>query len=216
MTLVIRQAERADASFLAWVMLAATRAHALRGWFDVILDRPEEECLAFLRELAVTPTQSWWHYSRYLVAEKDGQPVAGLTAFRASDGYPLSGAALAEACAVFGWEKELPKMMERGSYIFTCTFSGGDDLWTTETVATLPAYRGQGISTALLRAALEQGRQKGFRQAQITVMIGNDSAERIYRKLGFTFEEKRSAAFEAATGVPGLRHGLCDLQNFTS
>jgi len=43
-------------------------------------------------------------------------------------------------------------------------------------------------------------------QAQITFLIGNDQAERAYANAGFEFAaERRSAEFEAATGVPGLR-----------
>ncbi len=212
MGIVIRPATPADANFLAWAMLASTRAPGSRGWFDIILERPEKECLEFLRELTLTPTHSWWHHSRFLVAEFNDIPVAALTAFRAGDGYPLSGAALAEACTAFGCgNPEVEQMWKRGSYVFTCTFNSGDDLWTIEHVATLPPYRGKGISTALLTEALSQGRQKGFLKAQITVLIGNTTAERVYARLGFSFEERRSAEYEAATGVPGLRHGICDL-----
>ena len=117
----VRSAESRDAGFLAWAILAATRSHVARGWFEVVLARPESVCLDFLRRLVLAETRSWWHYSRFYVAEVDGQPAAALCAFRAGDAYPLSGAAIAEVSKSFGWyEAEQKAMWARGSYIFTC------------------------------------------------------------------------------------------------
>ena len=92
----IRPAEPRDADFLAWVILAATRSHVAKGWFDIVLARPEPQCLEYLKRLAVTPARSWWHYSRFHVAEVDGNKAPRLCAFRAGDAYPLSAAAMGE------------------------------------------------------------------------------------------------------------------------
>ena len=90
----VRSAESRDAGFLAWAILAATRSHVARGWFDVLLARPESACLDFLRRLVLAETRSWWHYSRFYVAEVSKS---------------------------FGWdEAEQKAMWARGSYIFTC------------------------------------------------------------------------------------------------
>jgi hypothetical protein len=78
MTERIRPADPDDAPFLSWAMLTAARSHLPRGWFDIALKRTESECLAFLRALAVTQARSWWHYSRFHVAEVDGVPAAAL------------------------------------------------------------------------------------------------------------------------------------------
>src|SRR5690348_15097254 len=94
----IRPAREEDAAFLAWVILTASRGHLQRGWFDIALSESEEGCLEFLKRLCVTRSPSWWHYSRFLVAEVAGQqPVAALSAFRAGEAYPLSQAAMEEA-----------------------------------------------------------------------------------------------------------------------
>ena len=58
MTATIRRASDSDAEFIAWTILAAQRGHRPRGWFDIALDRPEPECLAFTRELARAPSRS--------------------------------------------------------------------------------------------------------------------------------------------------------------
>ena len=97
-------------------------------------------------------------------------------------------------------------MWQRGVYLFTCVMEANDDLWTIENVATLATHRGRGLAGMLIEHALDEGRQSGFAQAQITFLIDNDPAERAYAKAGFEFaEEKRSPAFAAAVGAPGLR-----------
>jgi translation initiation factor 4G len=102
-------------------------------------------------------------------------------------------------------EEEQATMWQRGAYLFTCAMESSDDLWTIENVATLHAHRGRGLAGLLLEHALEEGRQKGFGQAQITFLIGNDAAERAYAKAGFTFAgEKRHQDFAVAVGAPGL------------
>ena len=209
----LRPAEPQDADFLAWAILTAARSHLNRGWFDIVLNRPEDACLDYLRLLTLTQARSWWHSSRFLVAEVDGRAVAGLSAFRAGDAYPLSQAAMTEAAASLGWHQaEQAAMWQRGAYIFTCTMGGSDDLWAIENIATPPEYRGHGLAGALIGRALEMGRERGCGQAQITSFIGNDAAERAYLKAGFRFaEEKRHADFEAAAGVPGLHRFVRDL-----
>lgn len=203
----IRTAKSADADFLAWAILTASRSHRAKGWFDIALNCAEGVCLDYLRRLTLVPARSWCHYSRFLVAELHGVPAAALSAFRVGDGYSLSRQAMTEAAQEIGWnEGELQAMWQRGSYIFTCTLDADDHVWAIENVATLPAYRGHGLATELLGRAITEGRANGARDAQITFFIGNDAAERTYTKAGFKLkDEKRHPDFEAATGVPGLR-----------
>jgi ribosomal protein S18 acetylase RimI-like enzyme len=202
----IRPAQPTDATFLAWAMLCASRSHLPKGWFDIVLERPDADCIEFLRRLAVTQACSWWHYSRFHIAEVDGEPAATLCAFRAGDAYPLSVAAIAEVCYGFGWDSQTQNTMwSRGSYVFTCTFEDNDAAWTIENVATLPDHRKRGLAGALIRHVLRDGRAQGLDEAQITFLIGNDAAAGAYANAGFEFfGEKRSAEFAAATGAPGL------------
>jgi GNAT superfamily N-acetyltransferase len=204
---LIRAAGAEDAEFLAWTILAASRGHLGRGWFDIALNQPEGRCLEFLRQLSMTETRSWWHYSRFIVAEISGKPVAALSAFRASEAYPLSQAAMDEAAELVGLPAaERSAIWQRGAYIFLCALGGNDDCWTLENVATLPNYRRRGLTSALLDRAVEEGRYRSFREAQITFLIGNESAERAYISAGFHLaDEGRHPEFEAPAGTPGLR-----------
>jgi len=196
-----------DANFLAWVLLAASRGHLSRGWFDIALNAAESRCLEFLKHLATTQPPSWWHYSRFLVAAINAQPVAALSAFRAGEAYSLSQAAMSEVAEALALAPpEQAAIWRRGSYIFLCAMGGHDDCWTVENVAVLRAYRGRGLINALLSRALEDGAAQGLEQAQVTFAIGNEAAERAYAKAGFSFGgERRHPEFEAVAGAPGLR-----------
>jgi len=212
MNAIVREARKEDADFLAWAILTATRSHLEKGWFDAVLHGPDSARLDYLRRLTLTSARSWWHYSRFLVAEADGVPAAALSAFRAGDAYPLSQQAMTEVAQELAWgEGEQASMWQRGGYIFTCTLETDDNMWAIENIATLPGYRGRGLVGLLLERALADGRRSGARQAQITFMIGNDAAERAYAKAGFRFkDEKRNPDFEAASGAPGLRRCVRD------
>jgi translation initiation factor 4G len=203
---VIRPAGPEDARFLAIAMLAASRGQLQRGWYDIALGLPESGCLEFLARLSTTEAPSWWHHSHFWVAELDGAPVAALGAFGGGEAYSLSGAAMAEAGEALGLSaEEQAAAWERGSYLFLCAL-GSDEGWTIENVYTAPDHRGRGLAERLLERALDEGRKRGFREAQVTFFIGNEAAERAYRKAGFAFaEEKRQPDFEKVAGAPGMR-----------
>jgi hypothetical protein len=103
MAIRTRLARESDAPFLAWVILTAARSHREKGWFDIVLRRPERDCLEYLGRLTLTSTRSWWHSSRFRVAEVDGQAAGALCAFRAGDGYPLSQPAMVEVARSLAW-----------------------------------------------------------------------------------------------------------------
>jgi ribosomal protein S18 acetylase RimI-like enzyme len=204
--MVIREARDEDAPFIGWAILAATRSQMPRGWFDITLGLDEPGCLAFTTRLARAEARSWWHYSNFVIAENAGAPAAALCAFRAGDGYPRSQAAMTEVANHIGWgETELEAMWKRSAYLFSCTIDAGEDAWAIENVATTPRFRGQGVASALIVRALEIGRACGSRESQISMFIGNDAARRAYERAGFRLiDERRSAEFERACGVPGL------------
>jgi ribosomal protein S18 acetylase RimI-like enzyme len=116
-------------------------------------------------------------------------------------------------CApIVGSRAELLGLATICRYTFTCIMESDNDLWTIENVATMPAHRGRGLARALLEDALAEGRARGFTRAQITFLIGNDTAERVYARAGFTFDdERRHPAFEAAVGAAGLRRFVREL-----
>ncbi len=200
----IRSAGAEDADFIARNILAAQRGHLTRCAFEIALDRPEAECLAFLRRLSVARAPSWFHVSRFLIVEVEGEPAAALCAFPAAGTRAAVRAAIEEVAGESGMDAS--EIFSRQGPAADCWVQGGDGDWMLEYVASLSACRGRGLVQALIDRALAAGKAAGFARASISFLIGNEPAERCYAKAGFVFaEEKRDAAFEALTGAPGFR-----------
>ncbi|HWA29640.1 MAG TPA: GNAT family N-acetyltransferase [Rhizomicrobium sp.] len=206
MAVTIRPATPADAPFLGWACVMASRSQLERGWFEIVLQRDEDFCVAFATFLTLAKAKSWWHWSLFHVAEVDGVLASAMCGFGDGSVYEASYAAMAEAGDRMGIPKsEQAQFWPRGAWIVTPSTSE-KDAWTIENVATKPEFRGTGVSLALIEAELDVARKAGFKRAQISFFMGNDPAEKLYAKAGFKFaEEKHAADFEAATGVPGVR-----------
>jgi len=204
MTTIFRPATGDDAHFLGWVLVAAARGHLARGWFDIVLQRPEDFCVRFCAVLANAKARSWWHHSFFTVAEVDGAAAAAACAFPNPSPYYESNAAMTEASdATAIPEAEQQLLWPRGRFMMSAT-TGEDNCWTIENVATLSAYRGQDLARNLIKHMMEgMGDPK---RVQISFLIGNAPAEAAYRACGFDFAEDKTASdFETAMGVPGIR-----------
>jgi ribosomal protein S18 acetylase RimI-like enzyme len=213
MNIPIRPARPEDASFIAWLMLSAGRAHVKRGIWEVVLSEPEERCLSFFRHLVTTVKPHLFHYSCFLLAEAEGRPAAGLGAYDPANlGYGALSNALPEAFGKSGLRPRQKSESAETSRIVECVPFALEGVWVIESVATLPEFRRKGMADTLLDEAIELGRSKGFRRAQINMYIGNEPALRAYQKHGFRIlDEKRDAYFESAIGSPGMARLVRDL-----
>ncbi|HEY7547635.1 MAG TPA: ribosomal protein S18-alanine N-acetyltransferase [Blastocatellia bacterium] len=69
--------------------------------------------------------------------------------------------------------------------------------WTVEdemhvnNIATHPDYRRMGIGESLMDAAIEEGFRRGARHVLLEVRASNESAQLLYRKLGFSYVARR-------------------------
>ena len=207
MPTTIRPACADDADFIARTILLAQRGPFPRGWLDIALDRPESEVVDFIGRLATARAVSWWHVSKFLIAEVEGRPAAALCALPAEGTGATARAAIEEVATHSGLStSELFAIFQRGAYTRACWIQGGAGDWLIEHVAAQAAHRGRGLMQGLIAHALAAGRAAGFAQASITFVIGNDVAERCYARAGFRFaEEKRDTGFAAITGSPGFR-----------
>jgi len=205
MSLILRPAEPRDAEFLGWASVMAARSQLARGWFDIVLERDEAFVLEFAKYLALARARSWWHWSLFHVAEMDGVAASAMCGFGDESVYRVSGAAMAEASEKMGVGAEEQKhYWPRGAFIISAS-SGEAGAWTIENVATRPAFRGTGVTHALLEEELRVARAAGFRRAQVSFFMGNITAEKAYARAGFVFaEEKRARDLEAAMGIPGI------------
>jgi ribosomal protein S18 acetylase RimI-like enzyme len=206
-TVTIRPAREEDAPFLARMILMAGRAHVEKGIWEVILGGTEKEALAFLQAVATTTVPHLFHYSCYLIAEIDNNPVASLGGYDPQVmGYRALMQAIAEVITERRFSPEADNSAgERSEKILACLPQEIKEAWVIDSVATLPAFRCRGIAGKLIDAILERGRSRGFNRAQINLYIGNTPAQMTYARHGFTIqEERRDPYFEAAIGSPGM------------
>ncbi|HLH00484.1 MAG TPA: GNAT family N-acetyltransferase [Bryobacteraceae bacterium] len=207
----IRRGTSGDAPFLAWVMLAASRGHLARGLWDLIIGADETGCLEYLRRLAMAEPRSLCHYENFWIGEVNGQAASALCTFVAGDAaWELVGHAMASVQRDLGWTgADLAASQQRTAAVWDCfpPDTGAD--WAIESVATLPDFRRRGLVDALILQAIQEGVERGRSLAQITILIGNDAAQRAYEKAGFeVHDENSSPAFQALIGVPGFRRLL--------
>jgi ribosomal protein S18 acetylase RimI-like enzyme len=207
MSVKIRRGRADDADFLARVMMLASRGHMRRGVWDLIAGGSEENCLDYLRRLALAEPVSLCHYSSFIVAEHDGRAAAALCGFDPrAGGWQVLGDAMQNVQREVGWTPADEKASAaRTAPIWQCTFDALEGAWVIESVATLPEFRRRGLVDALIAEILGTGRGHGNRIAQLTILIGNHAAQRAYEKAGFRVrDEKRHRDFQAALGAPGF------------
>jgi ribosomal protein S18 acetylase RimI-like enzyme len=127
-------------------------------------------------------------------------------------GYPTLRKAIEEIAHKRGSSGLDPGAMKRSKGVLSCIPEDVEGAWVVESVATVPEFRRQGITSKLLEEMLERGRSLGFRRAQINIYIGNMPAQRLYEKYGFQImDEKRNPDFEKEIGSPGMARLLCNL-----
>lgn len=214
MDIQIRDAVAEDAPFLAWVMQTAARSHRPLGFWDLAFPGPDAPRLEYIAALVVADAKSFTHYSGFLVAEADGRPVAGLSAYDSTHkGMDALIGSLAATITSRGWSPEHQALLfARIAPASACMPESPPGVWVIEWVAATPAVRGKGVANALLRAILDRGRQAGYSRSQIGYLIGNTPAQTAYERVGFeTIDEKRHPAFEAAFGSPGIARMVLDL-----
>lgn len=207
MSVTIRNARADDAPFLARVMLMASRSHRPYGLWEEFVKRDEKDCLSFLQKIAVTKTPHLFHHDVFIVAEKDGQAVAGLSGYDpASHGMINFISILPEVCEELGWSKtDLKEASRRMRSYATCMSDEIPGVWVVESVAAMPEARRQGIMNLLLEEILSRGKSQGYEKSQISVLISNTPARRAYEKAGFRYvNEKRNPEFEAVYGDYGV------------
>jgi ribosomal protein S18 acetylase RimI-like enzyme len=208
----LRNTGRGDTRFLAWVIQEASRSHLEFGICDFLLPDARQR-LDFLDAVTWAPTCSFFHHSRFIVAESDGRPIGALSGYGGSGPYDLLDDAMEEASQNLNWPTGmLEEVAARFESIKEALPDSPDDHWIVEFFATFPEFRGRGVVSRLMQKILDTGREQGFRKAQIGCFMGNHSAQRVYEHAGFkVVEELRDPNWEAVLGCPGTLRMQMDL-----
>ena len=210
----IRRGGANDADFLAWVMLAASRAHLPRGVWDLLIGAEEAGCLHYLRHLAVAEPRSLCHYEAFWVADVDGEPAGALCGFEfRAGGWATVAQAMANVQRDLGWtDADRAAAQQRVTPVWACFLPDVGADWGIENVATRPEYRRRGLASALLDEVLREARERGCKLAQITTFIGNDGAQSVYERAGFRVsDEKRCHEMARVLNAPGFVRLLREL-----
>ena len=69
-----------------------------------------------------------------------------------------------------------------------------DDETPSFAIALYPAYRGQGIGTAMMKAMLALLKNQGYRQGSLAVQKAND-AVKLYRDVGFEIVDENAEEY---------------------
>ena len=67
-------------------------------------------------------------------------------------------------------------------------------------MAVAPEWRGRGVGSALLGAAIEWSRERGLHKLSLSVFPHNTAAIGLYRKFGFVDEGRRVKHYRRASG----------------
>ena len=212
MGIEIRAARPDDARFLAWAVVESARSHRPRGFWDLWIPDDGEMRIAFVEKPLLAERASYWHWTLFHIAEVDGRPGATLSGFDPSE-LVVPDAAVGAVMAANAWsEAEGAAAVARATPFFGCMHEPAPGAWIVESVATRPEARGRGLAAALVEHVLALGRRRGHREAQLSLMIGNTAAQRVYERAGFAIaDEKRDPALEAAIGCPGVAKMSCPL-----
>ncbi|MCC8189571.1 MAG: GNAT family N-acetyltransferase [Planctomycetes bacterium] len=79
----------------------------------------------------------------------------------------------------------LDALAERGVHLDRLLFEGVPGTYYLSSIGVHPAFRGQGIGTALMRAAEARGASLGFREASLLVAADKERARALYERLGY-------------------------------
>lgn len=203
---MIRPARATDVPLVAHVLEMAARAHLPKGSWDFVFEDAEDRRRG-LEVMAGGDVSSWCHRGLFHVAEVDGTPAAALCTYEAASlGDTSLAPAIAAAYESLGWAPErlaaLGTLMGAYLRVFPDSPPG---TWIVENVGTEPAFRRRGLVARLLDDALERGRRAGWKNAQISCLIGNTAARMAYEKAGFAcVEECCDDEFQAIVGAPGF------------
>lgn len=215
----LSEAEARDASFISIATVEAERAHTGIGIWDVLLSsdgikiQTETDTHAFiaLGEAIMNSPSSHLAIDNFsVIRSESGEAVACCSCYM----YPKSNLSstfdklrevLLRDC---GWTlEEYSKRRYLLSFLDT---SFPDDVpyggsWFIETVYTDASHRQKGLSSHLIRSAIEKGRQCGAPRCMLVVASGNDGARRLYEREGFVkIAEAYSAECMTQLKCPGF------------
>jgi ribosomal protein S18 acetylase RimI-like enzyme len=170
---IFRPAQKSDASNLAVLLDSAGRG--LVAWLWTTLRNPGQSILEVGRGRILTKTDSPSHFTKWTVAEIDGEIAGGLTGFVVPDADQTRDVS------------ELPEAYRLHLELEALAVG----TWYLMIVSVFPEHRGRGLGTALLAEAERLARRSGAHQISLLVESANAGALKLYLRCGFRERARR-------------------------
>lgn len=121
-------------------------------------------------------------YRSSFVAEMSHQPLGMMVAFPGADITRLGLSVVKHLPRALGWKA--PGFVARSLALAGCKEAEADEYYVGN-LGVLPAAQGKGLGKHLLLHADEQARTLGLKKCSLTVALGNQTAQRLYKRNGY-------------------------------
>ena len=185
MDITIRRAQPTEARPIAQFIMIAMNYECCQYFAG-----PEHTLADFedMMTALVARSDSQYSYLNTLVATHGSQVVGVCVSYDGAQLQALRRAFIDEALHRFGRDFSSMDDETKAGELYI------DSLCVAE------GYRGQGIASQLIQAAIARGRQMGTPAVGLLVDTGNPKAETLYKRIGFTLEG------ESSWGGHAMRH----------
>ena len=159
-TIIIREAQKADAELVADAVLMALggepKAHAL---YPIFLELAGREL-------------SQYSYRNALVATVEGEPAGAIVGYDGARLQELRAPLIALIQERLGEPFEIEEETSAGEFYI-------------DSLSVMPSFRGRGVGRALLAALRDKAFERGYERVGLLVDIDNPRAEKLYSSFGF-------------------------------
>lgn len=173
--MIIENASKADASFIADAIIAAVGPEITAGLAGD--NHTEKDVHDIFRRLAEREDSQYSYRNARVARNDDGEAMGVCVSYDGADLKRLRVPFFEEANSVLGWGLT-PEEIE------SLPGETSDDEFYLDTLMTLPGFRGRGVAKALISDASDKARRTG-KPLGLLCDIDNDRARRLYDSLGF-------------------------------
>lgn len=171
MEIKIREATKRDSRLIAEVI-------AMAIGFDLAEDYAGSKDVIKVMSEAAEREDSQYSYRNALIAVADGVPVGAIVGYDGAKLKELRDGSLAVIRKYHPDVEIKEDETEPGEFYL-------------DSLGVLPDYRGYGIATKLIDAAIQKASKDGHKRFGLLVDFENPKAERLYRSLGFEYVNDR-------------------------
>lgn len=204
----IRQAKAEDLSTLARLVYIAGEAHLNESIYDVMFPGPIEHKLETIENLL--NSWSWFHFSTFLVAEKEGKIAAAISGYSMAE---RGGPGLKDALTEIGWSpRDSWDVVARITPLLRVEPEHFKDAFVIEHAACFEEVGEDCPIDILIGAMIRKARESECAIAEFTFFSGDKKVQEAAESYGFKIKDSfTDGAFKKLYGSPGMIRMTIDL-----